>query len=111
MVGGRSSLRRRTLEVLGPGGPDHDNCSMHPTDDPLEATERWFVHRGIPHFIEDYSASRDIFTRAAPPLTFIFLIEVLAAVNFHAWWANTLAIIGAFVLVLGVWGFVNRWRG
>ena len=98
--------------VLGPGGSDHDNRSMHPTDDPLKATERRLVHRGgIPHFIEGYSASRDIFTRAAPLLTFIFLIEVLAAVNFHAWWANTLAVIGAFVLVLGVRGFVNRWRG
>ena len=81
------------------------------TSQQIEDTESWFVHRGIPHFIEDYSASQDIFTRAAPLLTFIFLIEVLAAVNLHAWWANTLAVIGASGLVVGLWGFVNRWRG
>lgn len=77
----------------------------------IEETERWFVHRGIPHFISDYSASQDIFTRAAPLLTFIFLIEMFAAVNFRTWWANTLAVLGAMALVLTVWGFVNRWRG
>ncbi len=73
--------------------------------------ERWFIRRGIPHFIEGYSASTDIFTRAAPLLTFVFLFEVLAALNFETAWANTLAVVGAFVLVLGVWAQVNRWRG
>ena len=77
----------------------------------MRDTERWFVRRGIPHFIEDYSASQDIFTRAAPLLTFIFLIEVFAALNFEAWWANTLAVLGAFGLVLGAWALVNRGRG
>jgi hypothetical protein len=74
-------------------------------------TERWFVRRGVPHFIQDYSAATDIFTRAAPFLTFIFLIEVFAALNFEAWWANTLAVIGAFGLIVGVWAQINRWRG
>ncbi len=73
--------------------------------------ERWFIRRGIPHFIEGYSASTDIFTRAAPLLTFVFLFEVLAALNFDTAWANTLAVVGAFVLVLGVWAQINRWRG
>ena len=83
----------------------------HAADDQLEATEKWFVDRGIPHFIEDYSASQDIFTRAAGLLTFIFLIEVLSALNFDRWWANLLAVIGAFGLVITLWGAVNRWRG
>lgn len=74
-------------------------------------TERWFVRRGVPHFIRDYSASTDIFTRAAPLLTFIFLIEVFAALNFAAWWSNGLAVLGAFGLVVGVWSLINRWRG
>lgn len=76
-----------------------------------QATERWFVRRGVPHFIHEYSAATDIFTRAAPLLSFIFLIEMFAAVNFEAWWANTLAVMGASVLLLGVWAQVNRWRG
>ena len=84
---------------------------QEPASTQLDTTEQWFVHRGIPHFIKDYSASQDIFTRAAPLLTFIFLIEVFAAINFQAWWANTLAVMGASVLVLSVWGFINRWRG
>ncbi len=81
------------------------------TSEPMRDTERWFVRRGIPHFIEDYSASQDIFTRASLLLTFIFLIEVFAALNFEAWWANTLAVLGAFGLVLGAWALVNRGRG
>jgi len=81
------------------------------TEDRQREIARWFVRRGIPHFIDGYSASSDIFTRAAPLLTFILLIEVFAAVNFDAVWANTLAVIGASVLVLGVWAQINRWRG
>jgi len=73
--------------------------------------ERWFVRRGIPHFIEDYSATRDIFTRAAPLLSFVFLAEMFGALNFESWWANTLAVTGAFALLVGMWALVNRWRG
>ena len=28
--------------------------------------ERWFVRRGLPHLIDDYTATDDIFTRMAP---------------------------------------------
>ena len=74
--------------------------------------ERWFIRRGVPHFIEDYSATRDIFTRAVGLLTFIALIEVvLVALNFQAWWANTLAVAGGCGLLLGGWALLNRWRG
>ena len=34
------------------------------TDNSIEAIEAWFRRRGLPHFIEDYSARRDILTRA-----------------------------------------------
>ena len=72
--------------VLGRVPSAHDNRRMSPNpSERVAETERWFIHRGIPHFIDGYSASQDIFTRAAPLLTFIFLIEVFAAVNFEAW--------------------------
>jgi hypothetical protein len=78
----------------------------------LAQTERWFVRRGLPHFIERYSASRDILTRAAPALTLVFLAEVFAASNRNwPWWANTLAVASGFGIALGGWGLVNRWRG
>jgi hypothetical protein len=80
------------------------------TTDALRQVERWFVRRGIPHFIADYSATRDIFTRAAPLLTFVFLAEMFSALNFESWWANVLAVIGAFLLLIGIWAAVNRWR-
>lgn len=41
-----------------------------PDDDPLDAVERWFRSRGIPHFIDEYSASRDVLVAgasASPP--------------------------------------------
>lgn len=73
--------------------------------------ERWFIRRGVPHFIEDYSATQDIYTRAAGLLTLIALIEVLLALNFESWWANSLAVIGGLSLLLGGWALLNRWRG
>ena len=30
----------------------------------IDAVERWFVRQGLPHFIDDYSAARDILTTA-----------------------------------------------
>lgn len=64
-------------------------------------TEQWFISRGLPHYIEDYSATKDIFTRALPLLTLVFLFEVLTALNLDwPWWGNVLAVAGA----LGVLG-------
>jgi hypothetical protein len=81
-----------------------------PESTAIRDTERWMIKRGIPHFIEDYSATRDIFTRAAPLLTFLFLMGMFSAINFESWWANTLAVFGAFALLVGAWALVNRWR-
>ena len=77
----------------------------------LEDTERWFIDRGVPHFISRYSASRDVFTRALPVLTAIFLLELLGALNFTwAAWINVLAAAGGFGLLLGVWVLANVLR-
>ncbi len=76
-----------------------------------EATEQWFIRRGVPHFIDGYSATRDIFTRAAWLLTLIALAEVLSALTFDTVWANALAALGGLGLVIGGWALVNRWRG
>jgi hypothetical protein len=74
--------------------------------------ERWFVSRGIPHFIDRYSATRDVFTRSLPALTLVFVIELIGAVNLD-WpvWANAAALAGGLAILLGAWAAVNRARG
>ena len=41
------------------------------TPDQLAEVERWFVRRGVPHFIDHYTAVTDIWTRALPPLSLL----------------------------------------
>jgi hypothetical protein len=82
------------------------------TAEVLASTEQWFISRGTPHFIEGYSATRDVFTRAVPVLSVIFLFEVLVAVNPDWHPAVNVAVVGAgFGLLLGTWAAVNRLRG
>lgn len=70
--------------------------------DDLEAVERWFVGRGIPHFIADYSASRDVLTRAVPILSLVFVVELVGALNRDwPWWANVLAAAGGLGIMVG----------
>ena len=48
--------------------------SMRPDRSPVE---RWFMRRGIPHFIEGYAAGTDILTRVAPVLALVFVTEII----------------------------------
>lgn len=78
----------------------------------LGETERWFVKRGIPHFIHDYRASHDIWTRALPALTLLFLVEAVnAPKESFPIWLNAVAVIGAFAILLGAWALANVLRG
>ena len=77
----------------------------------LRDTEAWFLRRGIPHFIDDYRAREDVFTRALPALTLLVLFEVLGAANFTwPWWQNVIAVVGGFALLIVVWMAANRMR-
>jgi hypothetical protein len=77
-----------------------------------DEVERWFIHRGTPHFIDDYSATRDVFTRALPALTLVFLFELAGALNADwRWWQNVLAAGGGLLLLIGTWIVANRARG
>lgn len=78
----------------------------------LADVEHWFLARGLPHFIDGYSASRDVFTRALPLLTLILLVELVGALNFEwPWWVNTLVAAASFAALLTVWAVTNRLRG
>jgi hypothetical protein len=79
--------------------------------DEVAAVERWFVDRGTPHLIEQYSATQDVFTRALGPLSIIFLLEFTLALNADwRWWQNVLAAAGGFALLLALYAVVNRAR-
>ena len=77
-----------------------------PAADPelIAATERWFLRRGIPHFIDDYRASEDVFTRALPVLGVVFVMGIFGAANLAwGWLANVGAVAAAVVAVVAVW--------
>ena len=74
--------------------------------------ERGFRRAGLPLFIEDYSASEDIFTRAAPLLALVFTGEMLGAIDLD--WsvlANVGAALAGLAILIGGYGLLNRMRG
>ncbi|MEO1062473.1 MAG: hypothetical protein AAFZ07_13735 [Actinomycetota bacterium] len=74
--------------------------------------ERWFLRRGLPHLIDDYRASEDVYTRVAPLLLLIFFLSSVGALRTE--WsaaANTAAVVGGFVVLVGIIAAVNRLRG
>jgi hypothetical protein len=63
--------------------------------------ERWFVRRGVPHFIDDYAATTDIWTRALPLLVLASIAGGFNALNLNAWsWQRNVA---ASVVIVAVW--------
>jgi hypothetical protein len=83
---------------------------MRPDRTPVE---RWFLRRGIPHFIEGYAAGTDILTRAAPVLTLVFVVEIILFTfgDHYDDLVQAFAVVGALALTVGVGAFVNRVRG
>jgi hypothetical protein len=75
-------------------------------------TEQWFIWRGIPHFIDGYSARTDIFTRAFPVLALIVLLELSAPMrNEAAWWFNLGVVVAGVGALVAVVALVNTLRG
>ena len=77
------------------------------------AIEQWFVRRGVPHFIEDYEARTDIWTRAIPLLIVAYLAGGLNALDIHRWtWQrNLLVALFVVVVLVATWAITNRLRG
>ena len=74
--------------------------------------ERRFRRAGLPLFIENYTASEDVFTRAVPIIGFVFIAEMLGAISLD--WsplANVGAALGGLAILLGTYGLLNRARG
>src|SRR5438093_2206145 len=78
----------------------------------IEELEASFRRDGLPNLAEHYTASEDVFTRALPFLSLVFLVEVLNALNLTwTWWQNALALLGGLAVLIGVTGALNRLRG
>ena len=80
--------------------------------DDLATYERRFRRAGLPLFIEDYSATRDIFNRSVPLLGLVFVGEMTLAIDKN--WpllANVAATAGGLAILLLSVGVVNRMRG
>lgn len=76
-----------------------------------ELRER-FRRAGLPLFDEEFSASTDVFNRAAPLLALVFLGEMLGAIQLD--WsllANVAAALGGLALLLVAAGVFNLLRG
>ena len=70
----------------------------------VAAYERQFRRAGLPLFVEGFSASTDVFNRAAPLLGLVFIGEILGAGNLDwSWWQNLLAVLGGLAFVFGRW--------
>lgn len=75
-------------------------------------TERWFVHRGLPHLIDHYRATTDVWTRAAPFLTVVFLAELAFSLDEdREGWDEALPLLGGLAILVGGVMLVNRLRG
>lgn len=69
--------------------------------------ERGFRRDGLPNLILDFSAAEDVFTRAIPFLTVVFVLEFVNAVDLEAGSANLLLALGGAAILMGAFGLLN----
>ena len=78
----------------------------------IDECRRRFRESGLPLLDEDFSASTNVFNRAAPLLALVFLGEMLGAISLE--WsllANLAAILGGLLILLAAAAAVNHFRG
>ena len=79
-----------------------------------EAIERWFVRRGVPHFIDDYRATTNVWTRAFPALVVLFVAGIATELGLESEFGagvSALLVIGGVAAVLALLVGVNRVLG
>ena len=78
----------------------------------VDSTEDWFVHIGIPHFIDDFRASEDVWTRAVGFLSLVFFSELFLTFGDRIdGWTQVGAFALGVLLIFGAIAAVNRLRG
>jgi hypothetical protein len=78
-----------------------------------EEIEQWFITRGLPHFIDGYSAGTDIWTRSLPVLGIAYLAGGLNALDVANWSVQENLLAAAVILAVLVAGIAiaNVLRG
>jgi hypothetical protein len=79
-----------------------------------ESIERWFVRRGVPHFIDDYRATTNVWTRAFPTLVVLFVAGIATELGLESEFGaglSALLVAGAIVAALALLVAVNRVLG
>ncbi len=74
--------------------------------------ERWFIKRGLPHFIEPSSAGPDVWSRAAPLLVLGYVAGGLHGLDLAHWsLAHNLIAAGVVLaILLATWVITNLAR-
>ncbi len=81
-------------------------------DDLVEATEEWFVQNGIPHFIDDFTAKEDVWTRALGILGAVFFFELfLTFGDDFSGFQQAGVFLGGIAITVGAFVVLNRLRG
>jgi len=78
----------------------------------FDEVEQWFIRRGVPHFIESYSARTDIWTRALPLLVPAYVLGGFNALDLRHWSAvrNLVAAGVIMAILVATWALTNRLR-
>ena len=78
----------------------------------MDATEWWFVRRGLPHAIPDYSAREDVWTRAWPFLLLVLFVEIFASFDDRfGGWAQAGVFVAGVGMLVGAFVALNLLRG
>ena len=93
-----------------PPGPDDVDVAAV-----LDDIERWFVLRGLPHFVERKTDGSilDAWTRALPLLVVAYLLLGFNALDLRNWTVgeNLAAAAAVLVMLVAAWAISNRLRG
>jgi len=107
----------RYRSALEDAGVDADSGAGNPSDLPQQVhrTERWFVHRGVPTFIESSNDGSiyDVWTRALPLLVPAYLLLGFNTLELTDWTLeqNFAAAIVTVGVLVATWVVSNKLRG
>lgn len=79
----------------------------------LDGIERWFVARGLPHFVERHESPSLIWSRALPLLIPAYVLLGLNALDLRNWSLQRNLLVAGFVVasLVVTWVLANRLRG
>ncbi|MEX2256428.1 MAG: hypothetical protein WEC34_13385 [Acidimicrobiia bacterium] len=82
-------------------------------DGAIRETERWFVSRGLPHFVYKFRSSRDVWVAVVPIVLLLFVIEiaVLAPNEEYPVLGSIAAVVAGVAVLVALWAVTNRLRG